>query len=154
MSLGIWSIPHNNANNTTYTSLIFDSKILKVVRKQKTQRFGVYFTNFKKQACFQLFRRKSKDLEQKNTQNPNNFVGNKTDLVEVIHMNTVNIICAPGIHSERLNVPRKTFEKMNGQVCSWNSFLLSKPGNKVVEYSRNKQFRKQAMHQLCRFLRY
>lgn len=48
MSPGIWSLLHYSANNTTYASLIFNSRILRAVRKQKTQRFWVYFKNFKK----------------------------------------------------------------------------------------------------------
>lgn len=36
---------------------------------------------------------------------------NKADIIEAIHMNNVNIICAQVIHSGRLNVPRKTFDR-------------------------------------------
>lgn len=110
MSPGIGSLLHNSANNATYTSSICDSTILSVVRKQKTQKIWSLFYKFKKvglPSTFQKKKQRSGTREKK----PNNFVGNKADFVEVIHMNTENIIRAPVMGSGRLKVPRKTSER-------------------------------------------
>lgn len=60
-------------------------------------------------------------------------MGNKADFVEVIHMNTENIIRAPVMGSGRLKVPRKTFERNE-----WPSVFLE-----ILSFP-------QAREQICR----